>query len=34
MDLTADFMPPTIEWYALAPYLAHLAGALVLLLVG
>ena len=34
MDVTADFMPPTIEWYALSPYIALLAGALVLLLVG
>ena len=34
MDVTADFMPPTIEWFALSPYIALLAGALVLLLVG
>ena len=34
MDVTADFMPPTIEWYALSPYIALLAGALVLLLIG
>jgi NADH-quinone oxidoreductase subunit N len=27
-------MPPTIEWFALSPYIALLAGALVLLLVG
>jgi NADH-quinone oxidoreductase subunit N len=34
MDVTAEFMPPTIEWFALSPYIALLAGALVLLLVG
>ncbi|NCV09692.1 MAG: hypothetical protein EBV66_04620, partial [Actinobacteria bacterium] len=34
MDVTADFIPPTIEWYALSPYIALLAGALVLLLIG
>jgi NADH-quinone oxidoreductase subunit N len=34
MDVTADFMPPTIEWFALSPYITLLAGALVLLLVG
>lgn len=34
MDTAADFIPPTIEWYALSPYIALLAGALVLLLVG
>ena len=34
MDVTADFVAPTIEWYALAPYIVLLGGALVLLLVG
>jgi len=34
MDVTADFIPPTIEWFALLPYITLLAGALVLLLVG
>ena len=34
MDLTAEFVAPTIEWYALAPYIVLLSGALVLLLVG
>jgi NADH-quinone oxidoreductase subunit N len=34
MDVTADFMSPTIEWFALSPYITLLAGALVLLLVG
>ena len=34
MDLTADFVAPTVEWYALAPYIVLLGGALVLLLVG
>jgi NADH-quinone oxidoreductase subunit N len=32
--LTAEFVAPTIEWYALAPYIVLLSGALVLLLVG
>jgi NADH-quinone oxidoreductase subunit N len=32
--LTAEFVAPTIEWYALAPYIVLLGGALVLLLVG
>ena len=34
MDLVADFAPPSIDWYALSPYIVLLAGALVLLLVG
>jgi len=34
MDVTAEFMPPTIEWFVLSPYITLLAGALVLLLVG
>jgi len=34
VDVTADFVAPTIEWYALAPYIVLLGGALVLLLVG
>jgi len=34
VDSTADFVAPTIEWYALAPYIVLLGGALVLLLVG
>ena len=34
MDLISDFVPPTIDWYALAPYLVLLGGSLVLLLVG
>lgn len=34
MDLVADFVPPSIDWYALSPYIVLLAGALVLLLVG
>ena len=32
MDLGTDFLAPAIEWYALSPYIALLAGALVLLL--
>ena len=32
MDLASDFVPPTIEWFALSPYIALVAGALVLLL--
>jgi len=34
VDLVADFAPPSIDWYALSPYIVLLAGALVLLLVG
>jgi|LakMenEpi03Aug12_release.lakeMendotaPanAssembly.Ray.scaffolds.fasta_scaffold16691_11 NADH-quinone oxidoreductase subunit N len=34
MDVTADFIPPAIDWYALSPYIVLLAGSLVLLLVG
>lgn len=34
MDVTADFIAPTVEWYALAPFIVLLGGALVLLLVG
>jgi len=34
MDLTGDFIAPSTDWYALAPYIVLLAGALVLLLVG
>ena len=34
MDSISDFVPPTIDWYALAPYLVLLSGSLVLLLVG
>ena len=32
MDLAGDFVPPTIEWFALSPYIALVAGTLVLLL--
>jgi len=34
MDLTGDFVAPSIDWYALSPYVVLLGGALVLLLVG
>ncbi|MFM7890999.1 MAG: NADH-quinone oxidoreductase subunit N, partial [Actinomycetota bacterium] len=34
MDLTGDFVAPSIDWYALSPYIVLLGGALVLLLVG
>lgn len=34
MDVSADFVPAAVEWYALSPYIVLLAGALVLLLVG
>jgi len=34
MDLTGDFIAPSTDWYALAPYIVLLAGALALLLVG
>ena len=32
MDIAGDFLPPTIEWFALSPYIALVAGALILLL--
>ena len=32
MDIARDFLPPTIEWFALSPYIALVAGALILLL--
>jgi NADH-quinone oxidoreductase subunit N len=32
MDLAGSFVPPTIEWFALSPYIALVAGVLVLLL--
>jgi len=34
VDLTGDFVAPSIDWYALSPYVVLLGGALVLLLVG
>lgn len=34
MNDISDFVPPTIEWYVLAPFIVLLAGALSLLLVG
>ena len=34
MDLGTDFVAPTVEWYALSPYIALLGGLLLLLLVG
>ncbi|MFM7665356.1 MAG: NADH-quinone oxidoreductase subunit N [Actinomycetota bacterium] len=34
MDLTGEFVAPSIDWYALSPYIVLLGGALVLLLVG
>ncbi|MFM7894285.1 MAG: NADH-quinone oxidoreductase subunit N [Actinomycetota bacterium] len=34
MGLTGDFVAPSIDWYALSPYIVLLGGALVLLLVG
>ncbi|MFM8016279.1 MAG: hypothetical protein ACKPCO_09480, partial [Actinomycetota bacterium] len=34
MDLTGDFVAPSIDWYALSPYIVLLGGALVLLLAG
>lgn len=34
MDNLTDFAPPSIDWYALSPYIALLAGALLLLLAG
>jgi len=34
MDSLSDSAPPTIDWYALAPYLVLLGGSLVLLLIG
>jgi NADH-quinone oxidoreductase subunit N len=32
MDIAGDFLPPTIDWFALSPYIALVAGALILLL--
>ena len=34
MEIDTDFTAPTIEWFALSPYIALVVGMLIMLLVG